>query len=900
MSLSKLAALFILLALLWTSATFSAQAAPLPDDRFQATDTPLLRQLSQVTGGDARIARHAETGKARFLGTGSKQPLWQSNSLTATTPEQVSRAFLSAYGPLFGLSSQDRELTLMQQQRVNGRDFVRFQQVYQGIPVLAGELIVQTNQQRAVMSVNGEVMPNLQITTQPSVAADLAAQKALAAIAKVYTLSSSDLQATTPQLWIYNPALLGGPGPRISRLVWRMDVTATAAAQPIRELVLVDALFGKVALHFNQIAHAKQRFVCDDQNVVDPDGDQSNNCTPATYTRIEGQGPSGNIDVDLAYDYAGATYDYFLNNFGRDSLDGKGLPLISLVRYCPEAGSCPFENAFWDGQQMTYGAGYASADDVVGHELAHGFTDFTSHLFYYYQSGAINESLSDVFGELIDQTQVLDNDAADAQWEVGEDLPPEIGAIRDMSDPPRFQNPDSMTSFFYVGDPSDSGGVHTNSGVNNKAAFLMTDGDTFNGQTITGIGAAKVGAIYYTLAVAFLTSGSDYLDLYEDLPAACDVLAASGAYGVNNADCAQVRKAVIATEMDITPPAAPLPVAPVCAPGQTSQDVFYDDLENPASGNWASSATTGEINEWFYPTSSNPYVAFFDGVYATSGTQNFWGNDQGTESPDVPGLPGDYSIAMTRNISVPANAFLHFRHAFDFEDKFFDSIDGGVVEYSTNAGVTWNDVGPSFESGDGLNGYNVTLASGGDNPLAGRDAFGSVSQGYYSSRADLSTLAGQNVRFRFRIGTNNNNLDPSRIFYGWFIDDIRLYTCGATPPIASLAANTATIAENGGSIAVQLTLSGVTDQPVSVPFTVSGTAVEASDYRLTNHSFIIPVGSASGRAVIEVTNDTLKEPAETVILTLGTPTNATLGAGTQAIVTIEANDIARYVPLIRR
>src|SRR5205085_1682189 len=137
-------------------------------------------------------------------------------------------------------------------------------------------------------------------------------------------------------------------------------------------------------------------------------------------------------DADLAYDYAGATYDYYFNNFGRDSLDGKGLPLISLVRYCPRGEACPYENASWDGQQMTYGDGFASADDVVGHELTHGFTEFTSHLFYYYQSGAINESLSDVFGELIDQTDGLGTDTTAVRWQMGEDLPASFGVIRYM------------------------------------------------------------------------------------------------------------------------------------------------------------------------------------------------------------------------------------------------------------------------------------------------------------------------------------------------------------------------------------------------------------------------------------------------------------------------------------
>src|SRR5947199_10530150 len=101
MSLSKLASLCALIGLIWASATFSAQAAA-PPDLSRSTDIALLRQLSQATGGQARVARHAETGKARFLEAGSNQPLWQPNSLTAAaTPEQVSRTFLSTYGQLF-------------------------------------------------------------------------------------------------------------------------------------------------------------------------------------------------------------------------------------------------------------------------------------------------------------------------------------------------------------------------------------------------------------------------------------------------------------------------------------------------------------------------------------------------------------------------------------------------------------------------------------------------------------------------------------------------------------------------------------------------------------------------------------------------------------------------------
>ena len=160
---------------------------------------------------------------------------------------------------------------------------------------------------------------------------------------------------------------------------------------------------------------------------------------------------------------------------------------------------------------MLYGDGFASADDVVGHELTHGVTQFESNLLYYYQSGAINESLSDVFGEFVDLTNGVGNDTAGVRWLLGEDL--SIGAIRNMANPPAFGDPDRMTSSLYTGTTSDNGGVHTNSGVNNKAASLMVDGGTFNGHTVTALGIDKVARFYYKAQVDLLTSGSDYSDL---------------------------------------------------------------------------------------------------------------------------------------------------------------------------------------------------------------------------------------------------------------------------------------------------------------------------------------------------------------------------------------------------
>src|SRR4029078_5685806 len=148
------------------------------------------------------------------------------------------------------------------------------------------------------------------------------------------------------------------------------------------------------------------------------------------------------------------------------------MPLKSTVRFCTgdPTDSCPWDNAAWSDElkQMVYGQGYAHADDVVGHEATHGVTASTSKLISYYQSGAIDESMSDIFGELVDQTNGHGNDAPGMKWLMGEDIPG--GAIRDMADPTTFGDPDRMGSPLYYSGSEGRGGTSLNNRVRNKAA----------------------------------------------------------------------------------------------------------------------------------------------------------------------------------------------------------------------------------------------------------------------------------------------------------------------------------------------------------------------------------------------------------------------------------------------
>ena len=191
------------------------------------------------------------------------------------------------------------------------------------------------------------------------------------------------------------------------RPVWQFTVTH---GLDVRETVLVGSTHGEVVLAFND-APGLTRKICDNANrhVVLDTADVPTTCASA---RSEGNAPvttgTGATDVNAAYDNLGeASQAYFdLDGIDLTNTIGLGAPgsrtLQSTVRWCYSNEPCPYDNAFWDGSQMVFGAGYATANDVVGHELTHGYVERTSDLFPIYQSGAINESVADTIGEIVD------------------------------------------------------------------------------------------------------------------------------------------------------------------------------------------------------------------------------------------------------------------------------------------------------------------------------------------------------------------------------------------------------------------------------------------------------------------------------------------------------------------
>ncbi len=235
---------------------------------------------------------------------------------------------------------------------------------------------------------------------------------------------------------------------------------------------------------------------------------------PGTLVRNEGDPPSSDVGVNEAYDGAGATYDLYWEAYQRNSIDGNGLPLKSTVHY----GS-NYDNAFWNGEQMVYGDGdgqlfnrFTIAIDVIGHELTHGVTQYTSNLNYANQPGALNESFSDVFGSLVKQRK-LGQSAADADWLIGEGLftaNVHGVALRSMKEPGSAYNdpvlgkdpqPGNMRD--YVNTAEDNGGVHINSGIPNHAFYLMA-------VAIGGFAWEKAGKIWYVAARDKFNSNTDF------------------------------------------------------------------------------------------------------------------------------------------------------------------------------------------------------------------------------------------------------------------------------------------------------------------------------------------------------------------------------------------------------
>ena len=449
----------------------------------QAPKTVDVTALTQDAQAPVEVTYNPRTGRPSFIR--GKIPLTVMGRVPGDTSRAAPYGFMQRYAPLFGTDSTAQDLRLVDM-RVDalGMRHTTMQQIVQGVDVYAATATVhQSPTDGAIAAATSNLVPDVRVaSTQPALTEDSAR-----------TIAAKQLPHGVPvfsRLVVY-------PGQRrasAADLAWIVEVRDDSI--PALKDFVIDAARGKLLDVIDRLYTARNRQTY-----------SANNGTslPGTLRRGETAGPTGDADVDHAHDFVGATYDYYAATHGRDSYDNAGSTLIATVHY-----SVNYQNAFWDGTQMVYGDGF-SVKDVTAHELTHAVTERTANLEYRWQSGALNESFSDILGAMVDRDD----------WLMGEDLP--IGAIRDLENPGAFGQPGNASG--WVKTCSDNEGVHTNSGIPSKAFVNIA----------TSIGKGDAERIFYRALTVYLQQQSSL----EDSRAAA-LQAAEDLYGAASAQAQAV------------------------------------------------------------------------------------------------------------------------------------------------------------------------------------------------------------------------------------------------------------------------------------------------------------------------------------------------------------------------
>ena len=415
---------------------------------------------------------------------------------------------LLAFKAEFGLSNNDEMRIIRKETDKIGLTHYRYQQYYKGVPVDGAVYLIHEKGGKA-NSANGQIVTGLNLPSVAQIVPLVALNRAIQEVPSekyiwqdnesliMLKQIKNDPNASyypVPELVVFDKKFSGKA--EAYRLAYKVEIYSLKPL--VRKFIYIDASNGEVLHSINMIqntdvnAIGATKYNGNQQMVVD-------STAPGSYRLRETGRGNGIItkscqnleDYNLAVDVtddsthfnsdsiavnahwaAEKTYDYYFNVFGRNSFDNNGAALLSYVHY-----SNSYANAFWDGNRMTYGDGDGTYKaftslEICGHEITHAVTEHTANLVYQDESGALNESFSDIFGTSIE----FMFDSA-PNWLIGED----IGApFRSMINPNDYQNPDTYLGTHWDLDINnmDNGGVHTNSGVANFWFYLLTEGGT--------------------------------------------------------------------------------------------------------------------------------------------------------------------------------------------------------------------------------------------------------------------------------------------------------------------------------------------------------------------------------------------------------------------------------------
>lgn len=470
-----------------------------------------------------------------------------------------------------GLTAADEWRLVRSETDALGMTHHRYRQYHRGVLVEGAELLVHERAGR-VQTFNGKWARGLAVPNiQPALSAQEAIQRALQAVpARRYLWESARAEATLQRIY-GNPRATFYPQPELVlystdltlaptslRLAWRMEIQVE---EPVgRYEVCVDAHTGEVLDKTDVLCTqnvpgiAKTRYSGERTIIAERMPDQRYRLFETTRGNgIETYNMQRGTNFDAAVDFtdddnywdnanafkndaatdahwgAEMTYDYFLQEHDHAGLDDRDFPLISYVHY-----GIAYDNAFWNGAWATYGDGSGPRNpfttlDIVGHEFVHGVTQFSAGLRYRNESGALNESFSDIFGAVIRFWARPEK----AGWLIGDEVSSSAPPFRNMAAPKTLSHPDTYRGQFWFNGTADNGGVHTNSGVMNYWFYLLTEGgsgvnDNGHAYDVQAIGMDDAAKVAYRNLKYYLTALSLYADARqgalqaaEDLFGAC-------------------------------------------------------------------------------------------------------------------------------------------------------------------------------------------------------------------------------------------------------------------------------------------------------------------------------------------------------------------------------------------
>lgn len=760
---------------------------PSPTEAFDA--------LNSRAGSTLSVSWDGQTGIPRFLAgnSGSTRIPYSPTAAEAGNPLAIARGFLDENRALFRLDAVAKDFGPARIEPDTQLNFsnIRLPQMYNGVPVFGKQLVVHLDQKQQIVAVNGQYAPGLNISSQPSITKEQAEQTALDDL-KANQLDPAESLRVKANVLKNKTALtvyIDENGK--ATLTWSVQIMTES---PLGEWTSFVNAHRPVVVHaIDGLDQAKNRMTYSAGKGTD---------IPGQLLAAEGERTSDPIG-QAAHDAAGKVYDYYFSTFKRDSIDGRGLALVSTVHYGTDPQDA--ENAAWVGeaQQMIYGDGgrmfkpLAYGLDVVGHEFTHGVTDSTSQLVYEGQSGALNESYSDVFAAMIDR----------GNWTIGEAVvksPPfPAPYLRSLQDPGLNGAYDPSDPLAGVGQPgamsqyanlplsrkSDNGGVHINSGITNHAAYFLAQ----------AIGREKTEQIYYRTLTQYLSPSATFADAGRaTLQAATDLYGAAETAAVRNA-FSQVGLDVTGTQTGPTPPPpsnvpggvpSPGPSAPPppqTLPAGCRQLIVNGGFEG--TGGWRQAA------------SSNTQV--IDPQLPHTGSQSAWLGGTDKESLQY----------IFQDVAVPANATSVKLDYYRLIHSEFSGIAGLIADNAT---------------------FKSLLADTTGTQIAGIETLSSA-QGndkWQQAQFDLTRYAGRTVRLVFTAQNPRGNVSS------FFVDDVTMAACTTGQGPAAPSTASASQVYIAGSIVAADTGRGITGAQIFILKPGITASAAAQDQEVTDNEVL--------------------------------------------------------------